>query len=136
VSLDPYREKVAEEMLLCEVIIRRICIKHYEKHCLMRVPCSRIEASLHGSCRQTASIFKRICWLLIHATKQHGMVDESIALQRRCTRICEENGPADPVLQGIVSGWRVASKIWWGSGSSERWASVAADNHAHTYAIA
>jgi hypothetical protein len=22
------------------------------------------------------------------------------------TRICEENGPADPVLQGIVSRWR------------------------------
>jgi hypothetical protein len=44
------------------------------------------------------------------------------------TRICEENGPADPVLQGIVSIWRVASSIWWGSDRAERWASVAADN--------
>jgi hypothetical protein len=32
------------------------------------------------------------------------MVDERIALlEEMYTRICEENGPADPVLQGIVS---------------------------------
>jgi hypothetical protein len=31
-------------------------------------------------------------------------------LEEMYTRICEENGPADPVLQGIVSRWRVASK--------------------------
>jgi hypothetical protein len=29
----------------------------------------------------------------------------------------------------------VASRIWWGSDRAERWASVAADNYAHTYAI-
>jgi hypothetical protein len=35
---------------------------------------------------------------------QQGMVDESIALlEEMYTHICEENGPADPVLQGIVS---------------------------------
>jgi hypothetical protein len=34
------------------------------------------------------------------------MVDESIALyEEMYTRICEENGPADPV-PGIVSTWR------------------------------
>jgi hypothetical protein len=49
------------------------------------------------------------------------------------TRICEENGPADPVLQGIVSRWQVASRIWWGSDRAERglqWLLT----YAHTYA--
>jgi hypothetical protein len=27
------------------------------------------------------------------------------------TRICEENGPADPVLQGIVSTWRLLAYL-------------------------
>jgi hypothetical protein len=32
-EFDPYREKVAEEMLLCEVIVQyKICIKHHQKH--------------------------------------------------------------------------------------------------------
>jgi hypothetical protein len=45
------------------------------------------------------------------------------------TRICEENGPADPVLQGIVS--KMAELLAKSGGSldrAERWASVAADN--------
>jgi hypothetical protein len=42
------------------------------------------------------------------------MVDESIALyEEMYTRICEENGPADPVLQGVVSTWRIGYSIWW-----------------------
>jgi hypothetical protein len=32
------------------------------------------------------------------------MVDESsLCMKEMYTRICEENGPADPVLQGVVS---------------------------------
>jgi hypothetical protein len=45
------------------------------------------------------------------------------------TRICEENGPADPVLQGIVS--KMAKLLAESGGDldrAERWASVAADN--------
>jgi hypothetical protein len=49
-------------------------------------------------------------------------------------RICEENGPADPVLQGIVSRWRVASRLWWDlierSGGLQ-WLLI---TYAHTYA--
>jgi hypothetical protein len=31
-EFDPYRSKVAEEMLLCEVIVQySICIKHFQK---------------------------------------------------------------------------------------------------------
>jgi hypothetical protein len=63
-EFDPYRSKVAEEMLLCEVIVQyRICIKHYRSNLLMRVPCSRT-ARLLSLARQlptTASIFKRLC---------------------------------------------------------------------------
>jgi hypothetical protein len=33
---------------------------------------------------------------------EQGMVDESITFHEEMyTRICEENGPADPVLQGV-----------------------------------
>jgi hypothetical protein len=31
------------------------------------------------------------------------MVDRESLVEEMYTRICEENGPADPVLQGIVS---------------------------------
>jgi hypothetical protein len=58
-----------------------------------------------------------------------GMVDESIALlEEMYTRICEENGPADPALQGVVSHLAGLLQTWWGSDRAERWASVAADN--------
>jgi hypothetical protein len=59
---DPYRSKVAEEMLLCEVIIAHISESTMEA-IFMRVPLQQREASisLRGSCRQTVSIFKRIC---------------------------------------------------------------------------
>jgi hypothetical protein len=33
-GFDPYREKVAEEMLLCEVIVQFKICKHYEEICL------------------------------------------------------------------------------------------------------
>jgi hypothetical protein len=50
------------------------------------------------------------------------MVDESIALlEEMYTRICEENGPADPVLQGIVRAGMMPVN-WWGSDRAERWA--------------
>jgi hypothetical protein len=43
-------EKVAEEMLLCEVIVqRKICRKHRENNLLMRVPCSRTAKLLSGA---------------------------------------------------------------------------------------
>jgi hypothetical protein len=59
---------------------------------------------------------------------KQGMVDERIALyEEMYTRICEENGPADPVLQGIVS-TGVASRSGGDLDRAERWASVAADN--------
>jgi hypothetical protein len=55
------------------------------------------------------------------------MVDERIALHEEMyTRICEENGPADPVLQGIVS--KMAGLLAESGGDldrAERWASVA-----------
>jgi hypothetical protein len=48
------------------------------------------------------------------------------------TRICEENGPADPVLKAL-SLEMAASRIWWDLDRAERWASVAADNLRSTY---
>jgi hypothetical protein len=39
---------------------------------------------------------------------EQGMVDEKIALlEEMYNRICEENGPADPVLQALSRTWRV-----------------------------
>jgi hypothetical protein len=38
-------------------------------------------------------------------------VDETSLFEEMYTRICEENGPADPVLQGIVSNWRVLADL-------------------------
>jgi hypothetical protein len=61
------------------------------------------------------------------------VVDESIALyEEMYTRICEENGPADPVLQGIVS-----DLAQHGAGDldrAERWAQWLLITYAHTYA--
>jgi hypothetical protein len=75
----------------------------------MRVPCSRTARSFYLGAAAAdrllrySSVFFGI-WL---PHEQHGMVDESIALlEEMYNRICEENGPADPVLQGIVSRWR------------------------------
>jgi hypothetical protein len=79
-EFDPYRSKVAEEMLLCEVIVQyRICL---QKVLLMRVLCSRTARSFflwRGSCRQTASIFKRLFRMICDCMSKQGMVDESIA---------------------------------------------------------
>jgi hypothetical protein len=92
--------KVAEEMLLCEVIVQ---------HAQMHKTAGLREASISGAAAadrllRYSSVYVRfVCDL---AGKQ-GMVDERIALlEEMYTRICEENGPADPVLQGIVSRWR------------------------------
>jgi hypothetical protein len=62
-EFDPYREKVAEEMLLCEVIVQfKICIKHHQKQSAYEgaVQQDWKKLFLRGSCRRT-SIFKRIC---------------------------------------------------------------------------
>jgi hypothetical protein len=76
-----------------------------------------------------AHIFRMICDFM---GDERGMVDERI-FARRDVHICEENGPADPVLQGIVSDMAVASKSGGDLDKAEqRWASVAADNYAAT----
>jgi hypothetical protein len=49
-------------------------------------------------------------------------------LEEMYTRICEENGPADPVLQGIVSTGVLLAESGGDLDRAERWASVAADN--------
>jgi hypothetical protein len=57
---DPYREKVAEEMLLCEVMVQLEPALHDEASAY-EVPCSRTVRSFYlcrGSCRRTALIFK------------------------------------------------------------------------------
>jgi hypothetical protein len=44
---------------------------------------------------------------------QYGMVDERIALlEEMYTRICEENGPADPALKACLGHGEFASRIW------------------------
>jgi hypothetical protein len=58
-EFSPYREKVAEELLLCEVMVQYTGSKHNEKHLFMRVPCSSEKLlSLRGSRRQTSSTFR------------------------------------------------------------------------------
>jgi hypothetical protein len=100
-----HRSKVAEEMLLCEVIVqRRICPKHHQKHSLMRRAAGLREASLR-QLPTDLSIFKRIFMSDLRLMSKHGMTRASLC-REMYTRICEENGPADPVLQGIVSRWR------------------------------
>jgi hypothetical protein len=60
-QFDPYREKVAEEMLLCEIIVQHNICQQKRKNLLMRCCAAGLRElpSLRGSCRQTASIFKR-----------------------------------------------------------------------------
>jgi hypothetical protein len=96
-------------MLLCEVIVQyRICQKHFEA-AAYEVPCSRT-AKLLSLARQLptdcfdiqAYMFKVICDLM----GKHGMVDERTLYEEMYTRICEENGPADPVLKALSRTWR------------------------------
>jgi hypothetical protein len=95
---------------------------------LLGVPCSRT-AKLHlaRQRRQTASTFKRICLGLSALIELMVWLTRGSLCMKRCTRICGENGPADPVPKYCLGNGVVAS-IWWWSGSSRRWASVAADN--------
>jgi hypothetical protein len=44
----------------------------------------------------------------------------------RGAHICEENGPADPVLQGVVSDWKLLAES--GGDLDREQTSVAADN--------
>jgi hypothetical protein len=66
------------------------------------------EASLSGAAAADRLLRYSSVYVRLSATSgKQGMVDERIALlEEMYTRICEENGPADPVLQGIVSRWR------------------------------
>jgi hypothetical protein len=66
------------------------------------------EALPRGSCRQTASIFKRFIGHRISYAHK-GMVDERIISEEMYTRICEENGPADPVPKALSRRWREAA---------------------------
>jgi hypothetical protein len=59
---------------------------------------------------------------------------EIALLEEMYTRICEENGPADPVLQGVVSEMALLAESGGDLDRAERWASVAADNLRSTYA--
>jgi hypothetical protein len=72
---------------------------------------------------------------LVTFMSKHGMVDENRFARRDVhTRICEERMGPDPSFKALSGDSAVASKIRWGSGSSERWF-VAADNLRLTYAI-
>jgi hypothetical protein len=57
-SGDPYRSKVAEEMLLCGHRSVQDMPKHYEENLLMRVRAAGLRSFFlwRGSCRRTASI--------------------------------------------------------------------------------
>jgi hypothetical protein len=134
-EFDPYREKVAEEILLCEFMLQdRICNSHILKQSAYQGAAKQDFEKYIALGRQLskdffdiqAHVFKQTC----NFRRQNGMVDEAIALcEEMYNRICEENGPADPVLQGVVSdmAWYLAE-----SGKdldrAEQWASRAADN--------
>jgi hypothetical protein len=107
-----------------------VCRKHYDKQSAYEGAVQQDGEKLLSLARQlptTSSIFKRLCFRISATMSAQGMVDESIACMRRCTRICEENGPADPVLKALSRRLRLPE-----SGGdldrAERWASVAADN--------
>jgi hypothetical protein len=111
-----------------------ICKKHYVKQSAYEGAVQQDGDKLLSLARQLptdcfdiqAEMFRCISDLM----SSQGMVDEGIALlEEMYTRICEENGPADPVLQGIVS--HLAGLLADSGGDldrAERWASVAADN--------
>jgi hypothetical protein len=119
-------------MLLCEVIVQHNICKHYEKH-------SAYEGAVQQDCelslahRRTASIFKRICLVYLRFMSKQGMVDEHRFFAREMYNASVRRMGLQILLQGIVSDWRVASKSGGDLDRAERWASVAADNHAHTY---
>jgi hypothetical protein len=84
--------------------------KHY-KQSAYEVPCSRT-AKLLSLARQLptdcfdiqAYMFRMICDFM----GKQGMVDEN-RFEKRCTRICEENGPADPALKALSRTWLACS---------------------------
>jgi hypothetical protein len=110
--------EVAEEMLLCEVIVQRnICKKNTLKQSAYEVPCSRTARSFslcRGSYRQTlryqAFMFRFICDLM-----SQGMVDKSIALLRRCTITSVRRMGLQILCSKALSRTLVTSRIWWGS---------------------
>jgi hypothetical protein len=61
-----------------------------------------------------AYMFRTICDFM----EQGGtwLTRESLIIEEMYTRICEENGPADPALQRHCLGHGgLASRLWWGS---------------------
>jgi hypothetical protein len=108
-ELDPYREKVAEEMMLCEFMLQqRICFTHINEESAYQGAAQHDFEKLAALGRQLPTEF-----LDIQAHSSHficvfwgknDMVDECIELCGEVyTRICEKNGPADAALQGVVS---------------------------------
>jgi hypothetical protein len=52
-EFDPYREKVAEEMLLCEIIVQqRICQKHYDE--------AAYEGAVQQDCEKLLSLARQL----------------------------------------------------------------------------
>jgi hypothetical protein len=97
-------------MLLCEVMVQfSICRKHYDKKSAYEGAVQQDREKLFLSAAAAdrpfiqAFMFRYICNLM---SLQVWLTRASLC--EMYTRICEENGPADPVLQGIVSQtWRV-----------------------------
>jgi hypothetical protein len=54
-------------------------------------------------------------------------------LEEMYTRICEENGPADPASKALSRDGDLLADSGGDLDKAERWASVAADNYARTY---
>jgi hypothetical protein len=75
-EFDPYRSKVAEEMLLCEVIVQICRKKRHLREEIYGEGAVQQDGekfiSRRGSCRQTASIFKRLCLVYSRMDGQTG----------------------------------------------------------------
>jgi hypothetical protein len=132
---DPYREKVTEEMLLCELMLqRRICKSHINNKSAYKDAIQQNFEKLVALGRQLPKDFFDIQVSIFHDVYLHlcqnDRVDEGIALgEEMYTRICEESGLADPVLQSVVADMAGMLSTWGNDvDRAGHWALVAADN--------
>jgi hypothetical protein len=116
-EFDPYRK--VPKRCCYEVMVQFSICQPLKKRGLITYECMHETVISFVSLQQLptdCSIFKLLCLGISATARLTWYVKQSIALlEEMYTRICEENGPADPVLQGVVATGVFASRLWWGS---------------------
>jgi hypothetical protein len=107
-EFDPYRSKVAEEMLLCEIIVQyKICLTLWQSAYEGAVQ-QDCEASLARQLPTDCFDIQALCYFVCDFMSKHGMVDERIALlEEMYTRICEEEMGLQILCSRHCLDWRL-----------------------------